>query len=100
MNENARIPFYKKKWFIIVIVILIIGSIYQNKNSPNSSNEYSKSKESKCSDERAYEIGYKEGKNNRRNTFLVDCDYMWKLDDDGQMSKYCFCNGYNSGYNE
>jgi hypothetical protein len=101
MKVNSKVPFYKKKWFIPILIVVIVIAFYESRESSKTSSKSSlDEKESKCYDERAYDIGYKEGKNNRNANFLADCDYMWKLDNDGQMSKDCFCQGYNNGFNQ
>jgi hypothetical protein len=100
MKESNKLPFYKKKWFVPFVIILIVVSIFQSKNDKNVNHGSTISQESDCEDQRAYDLGFKEGANNRNKSFLVDCDYMWKLDNDFQMSKECFCLGYDKGFNK
>lgn len=73
---------------------------FQSKHDKKVNQESRVAQESNCDDQRAYDLGFKEGANNRKQNFLADCDYMWKLDNDGQMSKECFCLGYEQGYNK
>jgi hypothetical protein len=102
----------KKPIIIAIVAFLVIGAIIGNKSkkgsssssnssnyssSSSSSNSSQKSSSDPCSDMTAYNRGYSEGSNNKN--MMADCDYFWEMDNDGQMSKSCFCKGYNIGHN-
>lgn len=52
------------------------------------------SKTSECSDMDSYNKGVRTGKDNKN--MVAECDYFWQMDNDGNMSKGCYCKGYNS----
>jgi hypothetical protein len=56
------------------------------------------SSSSKCDDMTAYNNGLQVGRDNK--SMMADCDYFWEMDNDGKMSKSCYCQGYNAGHNE
>jgi hypothetical protein len=56
----------------------------------------SKSSGKKCDDMESYNLGKKEGQNNRMYT---DCDYYWKMDKQWVKDKKCFCKGFKD-YNK
>ncbi len=96
----------RKPIIIAIVVFLVIGAIIGNKSkkgsssssySSSSSSSSQKSSSDPCSDMTAYNRGYSEGSNNKN--MMADCDYFWEMDNDGQMSKSCFCKGYNIGHN-
>ena len=70
------------------------------KNSANSSNESETTNEDPtvsqdpCDDMLSYNRGASTGRANKN--LYADCDYFWELDNDGNMSQYCYCEGYNS----
>lgn len=87
-----------KKIYALVAVCLVLASCGGNSSSSNRGNSSSSTAEEKCSDMTAYNRGYQEGRNNKE--MLADCDYFWEMDDDGKMSKDCFCKGYNKAKSE
>ena len=72
-------------------LLLFIFSILMISCNTNSS---SSSSNKKCDDMRAYNAGVETAEDNKN--MLADCDYFWQMDDDGEMSKSCYCKGYNS----
>ncbi|RVU25564.1 hypothetical protein EOJ36_03870 [Sandaracinomonas limnophila] len=85
-----------KKTILIIVGILILGGVFLNKRKSSSSSS-GDSTSKKCYDMDAYDKGHYEGTSNRN--MVADCDYFWEMDNDGKMSKQCFCEGYNDGHN-
>jgi hypothetical protein len=85
-----------KEKFMAYVGIIAFGSIIFSNCSSSTDKEGSSSND-KCSDMVAYDMGYSEGIRNKN--MLADCDYFWKMDNDGKMSKSCFCKGFNEGHN-
>jgi hypothetical protein len=74
---------------LLAIFILTISSFSCGSSSSGSS---------KCEDMTAYNNGLQVGRDNK--SMMADCDYFWEMDNDGKMSKSCYCQGYNAGHNE
>ena len=87
-----------KKIYASLVVSLILLSCNGSSSNSSSGSNSSSSSEEKCSDMTAYNRGYQEGRNNKE--MMADCDYFWEMDDDGKMSKECFCKGYNKAKSE
>lgn len=77
-----------KNLFLVLAFSILLYSCGGNERGNKTSSN------SKCSDMKAYKAGIKAGKDNAN--MIADCDYFWQMDNDGEMSKSCYCKGYNS----
>lgn len=89
-----------KKLFVCLFLITILFGCGSN-NSGNSSSGSSEATsesieetEDPCDDMVSYNRGVSTGRS-QKNLF-ADCDYFWEMDNDGTMSKYCYCMGYET----
>lgn len=65
----------------------------KNSDKVNPNKTYQESSDP-CDDMLSYNRGINTGRANKN--YYGDCDYFWKLDNDGNMSKSCYCKGYDS----
>ncbi|AMQ55554.1 hypothetical protein AO498_04000 [Algoriphagus sanaruensis] len=63
-------------------------------NSSKESSETYQESSSPCDDMVSYNRGVNTGRANKN--LWADCNYFWELDNDGNMSKDCYCKGYET----
>jgi hypothetical protein len=89
-----------KKLFVYLFLVTVLfgcGSSNSENSSSESSISTSESSEDTsdpCDDMLSYNRGVSTGRANKN--YYADCDYFWELDNDGNMSKSCYCMGYET----
>lgn len=92
MFKTKNQSIMKKLFSFLFLFVMLFGC--GSKNSSNSNNEVSTVSEDPCDDMVSYNRGVSTGRS-QKNLF-ADCDYFWQMDNDGTMSKNCYCMGYET----